>query len=168
VIAYQTGSGHLRRAVHNLARLLAAHGLSTVPRSFARVREIVDQVEGVHLADLLTRLPRRAPDTQAAFDHVLGLATQAAADEQHQPAGQRAAFAAAVAAAARGDADTRTAIQPVLDALAADPDTAPLATALSRVLAGDRDPALADGLNPAHAEVVTAVLDHLAAPEPDG
>jgi hypothetical protein len=77
-----------------------------------------------------------------------------------------AAFAAAVAAAANGDAETRAALQPTLDALAADPDTAPLAAALSRVLAGDRDPALAHGLHPAHAGVVTAVLDHLAAPQP--
>jgi hypothetical protein len=37
---------------------------------------------------------------------------------------------------------------------------------LSRVLAGDRDPALADGLDPGHAGIVTAVLDHLAAPQP--
>jgi hypothetical protein len=81
VIAYQTGSGHLPPAIRDLAGVLAAHGPSTAPRSFARVREIVDQVQGVHLADLLTRLTRRAPDPQAALDHVLGLATQAAADE---------------------------------------------------------------------------------------
>jgi hypothetical protein len=167
VIAYQTGSGHLTPAIRGLARLLAAHGPSAVPRSFPRMRQIVDHIPGVDLAGLLNRLPRRAPDPQAALDHVLGIAAQAA-DEQDQQAGHVAAFAAAVAAAANGDTETRALIQPDLDALAADPDTAPLAAALSRVLAGDRDPALADGLHPAHADVVTAVLDHLAASEPGG
>jgi hypothetical protein len=162
VIAYQTGSGRLTFDIRGLAWLLAADGPSAVPRSFAQVCGIVDQVPGAPLADLLTRLPRRAPDPQAALDHVLHLAAQAAADKQ----GQLAAFAAAVATAAGGDADARGAVQPALDDLAADSDTAPLAAALARVLAGDRDPALADGLDPDHAGIVTAVLDHLTAPQP--
>jgi hypothetical protein len=64
VIAYQTGSGQLTPVIRGLAGLLAAHGPSAAPRSFPRVREIVDQVEGVHLAGLLNRLPRRAPDNR--------------------------------------------------------------------------------------------------------
>jgi tetratricopeptide (TPR) repeat protein len=160
VIAYQTGSGQLTPAVRDLTGLLAAHGPSAAPRSFAGVREIVDDIPGVDLAGLLNRLPRRAPDPQAALDHVLDLAAQAAADEQ---AGHVAAFAAAVAAAANGDARGHPA-DPRRPRRR--PDTAPLAAALSRVLAGDRDPALANGLHPAYASLITAVLDHLAAPQP--
>ena len=45
-----------------------------MPTSFTEVCEIVDQIDGVHLANFVTRLPRRAPDGQAAMTEVLALA----------------------------------------------------------------------------------------------
>jgi hypothetical protein len=73
-----------------------------------------------------------------------------------------AALAEATVAAARGDPDATNALQPLLEALAAHPDWVALAAVLQRILAGDRDPALRDGLeHPAAAAVVTLVLNQL-------
>lgn len=86
-----------------------------------------------------------------------GLATS-----PHGPAQQLAALAEATVAAAKGDLDARNALQPLLQALAAHPDWAPLAAAVQRILAGDRDPALRDTINhPAAATLVTLVLNQL-------
>lgn len=46
----------------------------TVPRAFDQVCAIVGGLDGVRLADLVERLPRRAPDGQVALDEVLRLA----------------------------------------------------------------------------------------------
>jgi hypothetical protein len=77
------------------------------------------------------------------------------------------ALAEATVAAAKGDLDATNALQPLLRALAAHPDWAPLAAAVQRILAGDRDPAMRDALDhPAAATVVGLILDQLA--QPDG
>lgn len=70
IIDYQTGSEDI--ATGAISRIMDAGLL--LPRSFERVCEIVDQVEGVHLGDLVARLPARAPNGQAAMDEVLRLA----------------------------------------------------------------------------------------------
>ncbi len=75
---------------------------------------------------------------------------------------QLAALAEATAAAAKGDVDASNALQPLLQALAAHPDWVALAAVLRRILAGERDPALRDGLeHPTAAAVVTLVLNQL-------
>ncbi len=49
-----------------------------------------------------------------------------------------------------------------LEAMAGDPDWSPLAAALGRILGGDRDPGLAEGLgDPVHRAVVVTVLGHI-------
>jgi hypothetical protein len=86
-------------------------------------------------------------------------ATSTPRDEQAQ---QLAALAEATVAAARGDPDATNALQPLLQALAAHPDWVALAAVLRRILAGERDPALLDGLDhPAATGVVTLVLNQL-------
>jgi len=46
--------------------------------------------------------------------------------------------------------------------MAEDPDWSPLAAALGRILGGDRDPGLAEGLDdPVHRAVVATVLGHI-------
>ena len=81
----------------------------------------------------------------------------------HQEQGQQlAALAEATVAAARGDPDATNALQPLLEALAAHRDWVALAAVLRRILAGERDPALRDGLDqPAATAVVTLVLNQL-------
>jgi hypothetical protein len=60
VVGFQTGSPNDYR-------------LADVPPglSFAEVDSILGEIDGVHLADLVARLPQRAPDGQAALDEVL-------------------------------------------------------------------------------------------------
>jgi len=268
VIAYQTGSGFLAMDLQTLARLLATEP-AAAPGSFTQVCQLVDQIDGVHLADLLARLPHRAPNGQAAMDEVLRLAAEAGAEHNRQliagwepvlsalhaaishsdpairdaatrilnhalttleqgsdwqglvavlrriHAGERdstltdglgpvdtaitrraldllagttmidpdawrtlttdtgtdgqgdlagalAGFAAAVAAAAGGDTHAQGVVGPVLDEMAADPDWAPLATVLRRILNGDPTPATPDELGPAQAAVLDAVRAHLS------
>ncbi len=47
-----------------------------------------------------------------------------------------------------------------------DSDGAPLASALRRILDGDRAPGLADGLNPVSSAAVTTIVSHLPPPAP--
>jgi hypothetical protein len=107
---------------------------------------------------------------QRALDALTGTArvdvdawrTGATSTSQHEQGQQLAALANATVAAARGDPDATNALQPLLQALAAHPDWATLAAALRRILAGERDPTLLDGLDhPAATDVVTLVLNQL-------
>lgn len=91
----------------------------------------------------------------------------AAPTSPREPSPPLAALAGATVAAAKGDLDATNALKPLLRALAAHPDWAPLAAAVQRILAGDRDPALRDALDhPAATTVVDLILDQLA--QPDG
>ena len=88
--------------------------------------------------------------------------TGAISTAQQEQGPQLTALAEATVAAAGGDPDATNALQPLLDALAAHSDWVALAAALRRILAGERDSALRDGLdNPAAAAVVTLVLNQL-------
>jgi hypothetical protein len=79
---------------------------------------------------------------------------------------QLAALAQAAVAAAKGDHDATNALQPLLQALAAHSTWAPLAAAVQRILAGDRDPALPDALDqPAAASAVSSILNQLTEPD---
>lgn len=79
---------------------------------------------------------------------------------------QLAALAEATVAAAKGDRDAGDALQPLLQALAAHPDWAPLGAVVQRILAGDRDPALRHALaNSAAATAVSRILNQLTEPE---
>jgi tetratricopeptide (TPR) repeat protein len=83
IIAFQIGSGQLSSSLQALARLLTTRAV-TAPKTFSEVCQFVDRIEGVRLADIITRLPQRARDGQAAMTEVLDLATQAGADRAEQ------------------------------------------------------------------------------------
>lgn len=77
IISYQTGTGQLASTLDRLALDLANLDPAVpVPASFAEVCDLVGRVEGVRLAALLDRLPRRAADGDAALAEVLRLAHQ--------------------------------------------------------------------------------------------
>ncbi len=74
-IWYQMNSGWLAKAVDRLARdLAAAGGSSLLPGSFAELCDLVDRVEGVRLADLAARLPRRQASDDRTLLEVIRLA----------------------------------------------------------------------------------------------
>ncbi|MGH8902231.1 MAG: CHAT domain-containing protein [Egibacteraceae bacterium] len=75
VIRLQTGSGRLAVALHALAEDLAGFD-GDLPGSFAQLCQLMDQTDGVHLAQLVDRLPTQAPDGEAALAEVLHLASQ--------------------------------------------------------------------------------------------
>jgi hypothetical protein len=77
-------------------------------------------------------------------------------------ADQLNSLAATVIAAAQGDSEAADALRPMLADLAADESWRTLAGVLHRILDGDRDLALLDGLDPTDTAVVTHVLTALA------
>jgi tetratricopeptide (TPR) repeat protein len=164
VINYQTGSGKLTSRLASLGGLMARES-DAVPVTFTELCGIVDQVPGVHLADVLDRLPSRAPDPQAAVDEVLRLAPDAAAAAGADYTAKLVDFVAAVVAAARGDSDAQDAVGPVLDEWAADSDTAGLAAAVRQIIDGGGDTAAAvEDLDPAQAAILDTIRERL---EPD-
>ncbi|MGH8904283.1 MAG: AAA family ATPase, partial [Egibacteraceae bacterium] len=75
VIRLQTGSGWLPDTLRQLAQDLAGFD-GDPPGSFAELCRLVDQTDGVHLAQLVDRLPTQAPDGEAALAEVLHLARE--------------------------------------------------------------------------------------------
>ena len=73
---------------------------------------------------------------------------------------------AATVAAAGGDSDAAAQLAPVLDQLAQDQDWAALAAVLRRIIGGDRDASLLEGLDPVDTAITGQVLARLA-PPPD-
>ena len=66
--------------------------------------------------------------------------------------------------AAYGDQEATRQVTEALTELGNDSDWAPLASALRRILDGDRAPGLADGLNPVFSAAVTTIVSHLPPP----
>jgi hypothetical protein len=170
VIDYQTGSGSLVGDLQALARLLAAEP-AVAPGEFTQVCQIVDQIDGVHLAELLARLPHRAPDGQAAMDEVLRLAPEADVEHTKQLlTGWEPVLSALHTAISHSDPATRDAatdtLNYVLTTLEQQPDWQGLVAVLRRIHAGERDPTLTDGLDPDQAAVLDAVRAHLNPPPP--
>jgi tetratricopeptide (TPR) repeat protein len=151
VIAYQTGSGLLPDRLRALAGLLTTHPAAT-PETFTQVCQLVDHIDGVQLADLLTRLPQRAPDGQAAMTEVLHLAVQAGADHTQRLVAAWEPMLSALHTSLRHPDPTtcNTATHTLHQALAAraqQPDWQALVAVLRRIHTGEHDPSLADGLD---------------------
>jgi hypothetical protein len=68
---------------------------------------------------------------------------------------------ATTVAAASGDPDATSTLEPLLDELAAHPDWASFAATLQRIIVGERDPACLHGLDHTCTAVVTMILDQL-------
>jgi len=171
IIAYQTNSGRLHEWLPVLARLLRRPDMPPPPTTFEQVCVTLDQVAGFRLAELLDRLPHRAPDAEAAMTEVLTVARQMPADAgldldrylgmwEQVISALVAAVGTADVAAADGDGDQlRRAADDFLDQYlnrhADDADWAALVAVLRRIRAGERDPAaLSEGLD----EIDTAIL----------
>ena len=71
-IWFQISSGLLRDVLHKLART----SLPPSPPSFEEVTRRVEEIDGVHFRELFERLPKRAPDGDAAIAEVWRLAQE--------------------------------------------------------------------------------------------
>uniref|UniRef100_UPI0039BFBAFD hypothetical protein n=1 Tax=Lentzea alba TaxID=2714351 RepID=UPI0039BFBAFD len=162
VIAFRMQAGTLATEIDMLAMFTFAHGL---PPQIALedMIALAEQTEGVHLGDLLERLPQQAPDElQQVFDAVLQRAGQTMQDWTP--------LMSAVVLKASGDE------QPGLDehlrAWLTDLDqragTEPLLHALHRVLAGERGPELLAGLGMLPTGIVSKILGALSERERGG
>ncbi|TVZ98013.1 CHAT domain-containing protein [Streptomyces sp. BK340] len=185
VIVYQTNSGLLHGQLATIARLLHRSDVPPLPASFDQVCAMVDQIDGVHLAALSARLPRRAADEQAALDEVLALARAIPSEQvldmprylqMWEPVVSALVATVGTPGNERDESggtqeDQREQAAAFLDR-ALDPsaqtqDWAALAAVLRRVRAGDRDrAALAAGLDKIDTVILTRTLAALDGSDP--
>jgi hypothetical protein len=124
----------------------------------------VEQVEGVRFVELVARLPGPAAGGEQALAEVLRLARELPNEPPgagQGPLKQWELVVAAVVAAAQGDEQARTALEPLLAELAKSTDWPALAGVLRRVLAGERGEHLRRGLDHTDTEIVAEVLGRL-------
>ncbi|WP_158841982.1 CHAT domain-containing protein [Saccharothrix deserti] len=162
VIAYQMGISDWERLVQPLSGILADYGEQT--GEFDRVCALVDEVEGVHLADLIDRLPRRAQDGQRALDEIVRLAERSVPEQISTLVQQWVPIISAMRASRGTDRDTtQTANFIVEGALVTSRevlDWHAFASTLERVRDGDLDVPV-DDLSPAQAAIVRRAVDVL-------
>jgi tetratricopeptide (TPR) repeat protein len=138
-----------------------------LPGTIDEVVLVAGQTEGVHLDQLITALQ---PDRQAVADALAEILRAAAdTDPRQDPAirdrlQQWEPVIAATVAAAAGNSDAAAQITPVLDQMAQDSDWAALAAVLRRIIGGDRDASLPEGLDPADTAITGQILARLAQP----
>ncbi|WP_179118191.1 CHAT domain-containing protein [Saccharothrix sp. ALI-22-I] len=171
VIAHQIGSRDLEKLAHPLSVILAEHGEQT--GEFDRICALVDEVEGVHLADLVDRLPRRAPDGQQALDEVVRLAERNVAEHISAFVEQWMPVISAMRASRDADPDPVQSADLVFEQTLATSREVPgwqaFASTLHRVRDGERDVPV-DDLSPVQAAIVryaVDVLDGRAEVDPD-
>ena len=138
-----------------------------LPGTVDEVIRVAEQTEGVHLDQLLTALQ---PDRHAVADTLAGI-LRAAADTDPGPdpaiqdhLQQWEPYIAATVAAAGGDSDAAAQLTPVLDQIAQDQNWAALAAVLRRIIGGDRDTSLLQGLDQIDTAITGQVLTRLAQP----
>lgn len=159
----QINSGMLSSTIRNLAR----SPLPPAPPLFAQVCAVVEQIEGVRFRELFERLPKRAPDgdaaIQAVWEMVQSVDSEQEVDLQMQevlsnfePLLQR------IAAAARGDEQQRAEVEELLPQL--EENGWRIGGAVRRIWAGERDAeALTEGLDAQDSALVRRVLELLGA-----
>jgi hypothetical protein len=148
-IRLQTQSGLLPTTLHNLA----GSDLPAAPPAFAAVAGRVEAIEGVRFRSLFERLPRTAPDGDAAIAAVWRLVGEEKKkrDSQFEPLLQ------GIAAVARGDDRPRAEIEAALPQL--EENGWMLAGPVRRIWAGERDAvALTAGLDAQDAALVRRIL----------
>ena len=160
---------------HNLAvtsGVLAMHlrqhaDRDGLPGTLDEVIRVAEQTEGVHLDQLIAALQL---DRQAAADALAEILRVAADTSPGQdPAIQQQLqqwepVIAATAAAVGGDSGAATQLAPLLDQMAQQEDWRELAGVLRRIIGGERDDGLLQGLDPVDTAITSQVLARLAQP----
>lgn len=155
-VGIRTDAPNVAGEIEMLALFAFAHGLP--PRmELAEYIALAEQVEGVRLGELLSRLPQRLPDELQVGERAMQRANQIM--EDWSP------FLTAVVLRALGD--DRPGVDETLrngfTGLEQGAGTEPLIRALRRVLAGERGPELLDGLGLLPYGLVSKVLDAISA-----
>ena len=164
IICFQIGSGGFATSLRNLAR----SSLPPAPPSFAQVCAIVEQIEGVRFQELFARLPKTAPDGDAAIRTVWEMAKgvdleQEAGRRMQEVLGKFEPLLQAIAAVARGDQQPRAEIEELLPEL--EENGWRIADAVRRIWTGERDAeALTAGLDEQDAALVRRVLELVETP----
>jgi hypothetical protein len=156
LIAARTNADTLSAEIGSMAMFAFAHGL---PGQIAldEMVALAERTKGVRLGELLERLPPQVPDElQQLFDHVLQQAGQAMEDWKPLM------LAMVFVATGTGQPGWEEQLEPELAGLEQRPDTAPMARALRRILAGERGADLADGLGLLPTGIVLKVLEGIS------
>jgi hypothetical protein len=165
VIRLQISSGNLPTNIRNLS----LHTRPSVPPAFTQVCDIVEQVEGVRFREMFARLPKIAPDGDAAIQAVWELA-KAEAERLKEEAKLRRQevlrkfepLLQGIAAVARGVAEGREKIEGLLPQL--EEGGWHIGDAVRRIWAGEREAGtLTEGLDDQDAALVRRVLELLDA-----
>jgi hypothetical protein len=136
-----------------------------LPGTVDEVVDVAEQTEGVHLDRLITALQ---PDRQAAANALTSILRVAAdTDPRQEPTIQDylqrwESVIAATVATAGGDSAAAAQLMPFLDE--APSYWAALVTVLRRIIGGDRDASLLQGLDSVGTEIAGCVLARLAQP----
>ncbi len=162
VIRYQVNSPNLTEAVQAIARMLPPGAAPEGTPSFEQVCAIVGSQEGILLAKLSPRLPRRAEDGQAAVDEIIRLAIEMRAMAiQEAVAAWEPIVSAVLAARDKSDETPAQALDEALTALQLEPAWKQLAYVVRRIHHGEHDRALAAELSPADSAIARRTLDAL-------
>jgi hypothetical protein len=162
LICYQTRSGSFATSLRNMARV----DLPSSPPRFVDVVSQVEMIEGVRFRELFDRLPRTAPDGDAALPAIWQLVAEARrerADRMAKTLGEFEPLLQGIAAAA-SDQSKRPQIEDLLPVLEA--NGWKLRDPVHRIWAGERDAsALTAGLDDQDAQLVRRILELLVQPQ---
>jgi tetratricopeptide (TPR) repeat protein len=135
-----------------------------LPVTLDEVIRVAEQTEGVHLDRLIAAMQA---DRQAVTDALTEILRAAASTDPgqdpaiHDQLQQWEPVIAATVAAAVGDSDAAAQLSPVLDQLAQTSDWGALAAVLRRIIGGDLDTSLLDGLDPIDTAITSQILARL-------
>ncbi|HEX9942467.1 MAG TPA: hypothetical protein VGG03_10650 [Thermoanaerobaculia bacterium] len=161
ILCFQISSGSLIITLRNLAR----SPLPSSPPPFEEVARRVEKIDGVHFRELFDRLPKRAPDGDAAIAEVWRLVQE----EQARPAGLEEVLRKfepllrGIAEVARGAEEPRAAIEELLSTL--EEKSWRLTGAVHRIWAGERDAeSLTAEIDPNSAQLIRRILELIEQP----
>lgn len=149
-IAARTDAPTLRDEIEMLAMFAFAFGLPERMSLNDDICALTEEVEGVRLWDLLERLP-------GAPDDLSQLVTRAM-ERAHETMRDWSPLMTAVVLQAEGDHTYASQLATELAGMEQNPGAAPMVHAFRRILAGERDPGLPDGLGMLPFGMVSKIL----------
>jgi len=163
LIDLHMGAGGLTSVLRALARDLSESDEPPVPGSFSELSQMVAEVDGVRLTELVARLPPYPGGEDEALAEIERRARAIPIEEAWNVDRFLEAWTpivAGIAAAIQGEEDAAAWVEQRLSA--ADRHSPALTGALRQVMIGEWNENLLEGLNPAERAVIGAIVDELA------